>query len=161
PRVDRLYPVPRALLLELIIDGRVLFSGLDLVRESPAWATSIKAAKSEGKVPNAGGTGIEVLVVFPFLRREHAAVPPRHLRARLALEPEQRVPLAVQDHHVCANAVAVALEVSADRPFADVRHELRIVAQVDVHVRAALAALGLLIELEGPDVGDVVRLPLD
>src|SRR5262245_35938644 len=62
---------------------------------------------------------------------------------RLSFRPKNRVALAGQDNHVSAGTMLVALLVSTDRELRDMRtHSL--LGKIELHVRAALAALTVI-----------------
>ena len=80
------------------------------------------------------------------------------LEVLLALVPEQRIAVAGDREDVEVGAVAMGFLVGADRHLRRVRMH-GAVGQDEHHVRAAGSALGPVLELEGGEVGDEVRLP--
>src|SRR5579872_546379 len=96
-----------------------------------------------------------MLVPPPFRRREHRAGLPFDALALLAVLPEQRIALAVEDHDMGAGAVAMRLLVGADVEGGDVRRQ-RIVAEREKGRLRALAAQLPIIELELADIADEI-----
>ena len=100
-----------------------------------------------------------MLVKHPERRRVHDAVAPGQLdEFGIALEPQQRIALAVDRVHMRAGGVAVRLLVAAGRNFRGVRVH-RAVGEDERHVLRALAALVEIVELEAREIVDEIGLP--
>src|SRR5437764_1006698 len=75
---------------------------------------------------------------------------------RFTRGPENRIALPGKNDDMRAGAVLMPFLVSADRELGDMRAH-GVLGQVEFHVRAALAALAVIGELEGVRVGHKVR----
>src|ERR1041385_8471736 len=113
------------------------------------------AAPAKRQVTCRHRAGVEVLVEPLVRRHDDAPLPPVNAPHILSLGPEDRVALSAEDDDVRARAVAVTLLVSADREFGDVAAH-RLAGEVELHVRAAGAALAVIPQRRGMRVGDEV-----
>ena len=92
------------------------------------------AAETERQVARRPLAGVEMLVEHLIRRRKHHAVLPLHaLVIALAVIPEQAIAAAVDEQHMQAGAVAVALLVGADRHFGNMRAD-RAFTQEELYV---------------------------
>ena len=100
--------------------------------------------------------GIEMLMEPLIRRHDHAARPPIDALRRFTRGPENRIALTGKNDDMRAGAVLVPFLVRAHGELGDMRAH-GVFGQVEFHVRAALAALAVIGELERVRVGHKVR----
>ena len=97
------------------------------------------------------------MLMEPLIRRhDHAARPPIDALRRFTRGPENRIALTGKNDDMRAGAVLVPFLVRAHGELGDMRAH-GVFGQVEFHVRAALAALAVIGELERVRVGHKVR----
>src|SRR6185312_6841622 len=150
---------------EIAIDLRILLLELDLHLPELALAGAearhahaqgvLGIVVADGEVARRLAAQIEMLMPPPFGRREHGAGLPFDALRLIAILPQQRIALAVENHDMGAGAVAMRLLVGAGVEGGDVRRQ-RIVAQGQEGGLGALAAHLPVIELELADIADEI-----
>src|SRR5437762_10073299 len=89
PRQNDFGALRSALVFVHLVDPRALILVFDLVGHEPAVGTGIELTQPHRHIAGGVRAGVEMLVVFPFLWREQAAILPVDPSRLLALHPEE------------------------------------------------------------------------